>query len=285
MSIAGGILGEVMGDGFEEGATEYSLAYNLSGKGAADAAEEASQTAAAQQQAALDYLKEVEAVPQAFRTAGTETLGGLYGLGTPEQQEAARQAFEGSTVSQFYEGLGGARLRAQEGAIARHAAATGGLRSGSTQRALAQVNAQEAERLKMAKMGQYLQGLGQLSQLQTNPQGIYTGMTNVGNTLASGQMGAAQAQQQGASNVAGLGMAALAAFSDARLKTNIEYSHDVNGHGWHTWTWNKEAEKLGLSGDSEGVIAQDVIKTNPDAVIIDPTGFYKVDYSQILRAS
>ena len=70
-------------------------------------------------------------------------------------------------------------------------------------RHLLKTNAIAAEQRERERMGQYMQGLGQISQLQTNPEGIYTGMTNVGNTLASGQLAAAQAQQQGASNVLG----------------------------------------------------------------------------------
>ena len=142
MSLGGGIVGLIKGDSFEDSAKEavedYSLGYNLTGMGASDAAEESSKRAADAQQEALNYLKDVEAVPQQFRTEGTRTLGGLYGLGTPEQQAASMDAFNNSAVSRFYSGLGDTRLKAQEDAIARHAAATGGLRSGSTQAALAE---------------------------------------------------------------------------------------------------------------------------------------------------
>jgi hypothetical protein len=49
-------------------------------KRSADAAKDAAATAAASQQEALDYLKEIEALPQALRQAALSKLGGVYGL-------------------------------------------------------------------------------------------------------------------------------------------------------------------------------------------------------------
>lgn len=271
------------GEGGEDLAKKTSLGYNLSGLGAADAAEEAAAVQAAYQREALDYLKSVEAVPQQFRTAGTATLGGLYGLGSQEQQDAARAAFEGSAISGQFDQMGQARLAAQESAIARHQAATGGLRSGSTQRALADVNAQADEQREMEKMQQYLGGLGQISQLQTMPESIYQGTANIGGTLGSAIAAGGMARQQGATsfgNIAGQFMGGMMS-SDERLKENIVAAGIVNGHKWHTWTWNAEAEKLGLTGDSEGVIAQQVIEYNPDAVTLMENGYYAVDYSKL----
>ena len=49
-------------------------------KRSADAAKDAAKTAAASQQEALDYLKEIEALPQALRQQALTKLGGIYGL-------------------------------------------------------------------------------------------------------------------------------------------------------------------------------------------------------------
>lgn len=54
--------------------------------------------------------------------------------------------------------------------------------------------------------------------------------------------------------------------SDARLKANIMPKGKVNGFNWYAWTWNDKAKSLGLSGEAEGVIAQEVEKTRPDLV-------------------
>lgn len=275
-----------LGGGGESGeklAKETSLFYNLSGLGAAEKAEEASELAAGYQREALDYLKEVERVPQQYRTAGTAALGAMYGLGTPEQQAAAAQAFQDSPVARQYDDIGKARLEAQEQGIARSAAATGGLRSGATQRALAEVNAQAAEQRELAKMNAQLRGLGQLSQLQTMPESIYTGTANIGNTLASGIMAGGQARQAGATNFTNAfgqffgGMMA----SDERLKSNVKFEGFKNGHRWHSWEWNDEAEKLGLKGRAEGVIAQYVKNYNPEAVSVMDNGYYAVDYNKL----
>jgi len=80
----------------------------------------------------------------------------------------------------------------------------------------------------------------------------------------------------GAGNIAGM-------FSDERLKTDIAKVGERNGFNLYTWTWNElmpEAFKRGKKGF--GVIAQEVAKVMPSAIIIDNTGFMKVNYHKIL---
>ena len=104
--------------------------------------------------------------------------------------------------------------------------------------------------------------------------------TDVGNVQAAGTVGAANAQAQGGQNLlsTGLGIAGLFA-SDERLKTNKKKIGEKNGYDWYSWDWNEIAgEIMGLFGSSEGVMAQEVIKTNPNAVVLDNTGYYKVNY-------
>lgn len=120
---------------------------------------------------------------------------------------------------------------------------------------------------------------------QTNvqvPQGYYTN-----NTAASPLFDAAVAQgnynaaSQGSNAgmygmIGQLGGAAISAFSDIRLKTNIQYVRDTdNGLGWYTWDWRDG------SGSSEGVMAQEVQAVFPEAVHEDENGWLKVDYSQL----
>ena len=47
----------------------------------------------------------------------------------------------------------------------------------------------------------------------------------------------------------------------------------------YTWDWNEIAGKaLNLFGSSEGVLAQEVINQKPCAVVVDESGYYKVNY-------
>jgi hypothetical protein len=98
--------------------------------------------------------------------------------------------------------------------------------------------------------------------------------------VAAGQVGAANAQQQGIQNLLS-GAATVAPFlSDKRLKSNIKKVGEKNGHNIYTWTWNKIAEALGLSGDSKGVLANEVLLTHPEAVVAKD-GFLRVNYAMI----
>lgn len=73
----------------------------------------------------------------------------------------------------------------------------------------------------------------------------------------------------GASTIMG-GLGALG-FSDASLKKKVKKTGKKDGNTTYKWEWNDSAEKkLGLKGKSEGVLAQQVAKDNPEAVVRDP---------------
>tara|TARA_R110002051_G_scaffold306174_2_gene376574 strand:- start:12235 stop:14370 length:2136 start_codon:yes stop_codon:yes gene_type:complete len=75
-----------------------------------------------------------------------------------------------------------------------------------------------------------------------------------------------------------MGMAGqLAKASDKRLKENIEKVGIDESTGLNLYSFNY----IGLPEKYEGVIAQEVIKTWPEAVIVDDTGFYKVNYGML----
>lgn len=69
--------------------------------------------------------------------------------------------------------------------------------------------------------------------------------------------------------------------SDITLKANITPKGKVNGFNWYAWTWNDKAKSLGLSGEAEGVIAQEVEKTRPDLVAMKD-GYKAVNYMGVL---
>ena len=87
----------------------------------------------------------------------------------------------------------------------------------------------------------------------------------------------AQRNEQAPMN-AFMGMAGqLAKTSDKRLKENIEKVGIDESTGLNLYSFNY----IGLPEKYEGVIAQEVIKTRPEAVIVDDTGFYKVNYEML----
>ncbi len=69
--------------------------------------------------------------------------------------------------------------------------------------------------------------------------------------------------------------------SDERLKTNIKYVGDVNGHRTYTWEWNELANSLGVRGISSGVLAQEVKKYMPEAIVMNSNGYYQVNYRML----
>jgi len=76
-------------------------------------------------------------------------------------------------------------------------------------------------------------------------------------------------------SVAGQAAAAAAAASDIRLKKNIVYSHTENGHKIYEFEYKNEPNVK-----YSGVMAQEVLETNPSAVI-EEDGYYKVHYDML----
>ncbi len=267
-----------------------ALSYYASDKAADEAAaasQSAASTAAGSQAEALAYLKETEALPQELREGALTQLGGLYGIeGYDESQQQAM--IDRSIASPLYQSIMGGQEAGEE-AIMRQQAATGGLRSGSTQAAMYDYNTQLQNQALLESYNQQLTGLSGLAQLPSMAPQIASGISGIGQTLSAGQIAAAQAQQtgtqQGLSNMMGmanLGISAYGAgmFSDRRLKKDIEEAGEVNGHKWYKFTWNGVAEKLGLSGTTYGCMADEVYCKVNDAVILKD-GFMFVLYGEL----
>lgn len=85
-----------------------------------------------------------------------------------------------------------------------------------------------------------------------------------------------------ANTAAGAGTA-IAAFSDVRMKENITpVGRTESGANLYSWSWKPEYRDLVDADMGMGVIAQEILETNPEAVSVDDeTGFYKVDYSKV----
>jgi hypothetical protein len=262
-----------------EATKQDSALYQLSGQGASDVAKEASETAAEGEMAKLEYLKEREALPTAFRDAAMRGLGSEYGMTFDNEGNiipGASTIEERALASPMYTG----QLEAGEQAIGRAGSATGRLRGGATPTALGE-NAQNAY---LNAYNQQLQGLNQFAYGGgNNANAIGQSISNVGGLLSQGQVASAQAQQQGMGNLAGLGSAALLAFSDPRMKKDVKVTGTYKGVDWCAWKWNALAEKFGLKGDGAGVMADQVADKHPDCVG-EVCGYLAVDYVRLENA-
>lgn len=167
---------------------------------AAGAQREASQAAIAEQRR---QQAEMERLLAPYMQAGQGALGAqqaLLGLGGPEAQQAAIAQLESSPQFQ-------AMVQQGEGAILQNASATGGLRGGNTQAALAQFRPAMLSQLIQQQMAQLggMAGMGQQSALGAagyGQQGAQNVMGQLG-AIGQAQAGSALAQGQAMANLFG----------------------------------------------------------------------------------
>jgi hypothetical protein len=224
------------------------------------ASAKASEAANLAQLEALEYQKERDALPSAYRDKALEGLGGFYGLNDSNYMQNLME-------SPMYQQA----IQQGEDAVMRNANATGGFRSGNVQQALMnnpmQIN------------NQYMQGLQSLAGAPTNANAIAQQYNTIGGTQAQGIIGQAQSQQAGWNNAIQTGAALYAAFSDARLKENVVSLGNHNGVNLYQWDWNKRAyEDLGLKGSSVGVMAHEM---DDDVLSVHESGYLMVDYDKV----
>lgn len=158
----------------------------VGGGDAADATLQAAQAQEGLQREALDYLRQIDQPLLDVRQEALPQLAGFFGFG-PQAETAQTEMVERIQSSPFFD----FNLQQAEEAILRNQAATGGLRSGATQRALGE----SAMNLSQNLLGQQLQGAQQFAfpPLSAGQQaGILQG---IGQTQAQGILGAEQARQ------------------------------------------------------------------------------------------
>lgn len=237
------------------------------GGGSDNAAIDASNIQAQAQKEALDYYKQQMALPTELRDQALGSIQDIY-FG-----EGGMDALKSNPMYQM-------QMEGAEEAALRNASATGMLRSG--QSIMDVTGAQN--RAAMNTLG----GLQGLAGFDTGAQNIANMMSGIGQTQAQGLI--ANAQNQAASNQAGfgnmlglgqLGLGAYQAFSDERLKDNINPTgKEENGIPTYTWKWNKAANKLGLHGDGYGTLSKVVKLIKPEAVTTKD-GYEQVNYGMI----
>lgn len=298
MSVVGDVVGMVTGKG---------------GKDAAKATRAAADTSAAAQMEQLEYLKEINKLPQELRESALVQLGGAYGLEGYDSVDMLAGASKDPLYQAQLSGIGGLTDSAManianmtQGAIDASmatASATGGLRGGNLQQGFADISTQEQlarndvlaqdQMARSDALAQYqnqqLAGLSGLAGLSTGQDQIAQTIGNIGQTQAAGISGAAQAQQAASQNtmntmmgLGSMGLSAAALFSDPKLKTNIKKIGEKNGFNVYSWTWNKKANEIGLHGDSEGYMANEVELVMPDMVSVDnDTGYKQINYGAL----
>ena len=71
-------------------------------------------------------------------------------------------------------------------------------------------------------------------------------------------------------------------YSDSRLKDNIRFVHRPHGHNVYTWDWNELAKSIGADKQPNyGVLADELVGTNPEALEKDENGYWKVNYFKL----
>jgi len=205
-----------------------------------------------------------------------------YGQPSGGQQPIIDQAMQSPFMSQL--------VSQGENAIARNTQMTGGFRSGTTQENLAQ-NSQNVlmdlvNQVLAGKQGIANTGFGATDAYSTAAQNIIAGqgaargqVANVDIANAAGKQNAAA----GKTNMYGqigsslLGAGGVIAASDKRLKKNIVKVDEKHDLPWYTWDWNHAAKELGLTGSSEGHIAQEVQKVRPE-LVVERDGYLAINY-------
>jgi hypothetical protein len=250
-------------------------------KNAAKEQEEAAFAGIAEQRRQFDITQESF---RPFQEAGVGAIGqqqALLGLSGAGAQQSAFDQFNQSPGQQFL------RDRAQKNLL-RNSAAIGGLGGGNVRSALVQQGvgfAQQDFQNQFGRLGQLAgQGLSATTNVgqfgQNTANNIQQGLNVSGQARASGILGQQQAAAQQQQQLQQTGFAALSFFSDPKLKTNKKIIGEKNGHTIWSWTWNKLAESIGLTGNDRGVMANEVMIKSPEAVsIVD--GYMKVNYHTI----
>jgi hypothetical protein len=249
---------------------------------------QASQAGIEEQRRQFDALRELL---KPYVEAGTPALAqqqALLGMGGPEAERAAIERIQGGVGFQE-------SVRQGEEALLQRASATGGLRGGNIQAALAQFRPamlREAIDQQYSRLGG-MTSLGQQSAAGVGTAGMETGsaiarlQAERGAALAGGELGQAKAfsgilnlpaQVLGMQYGAGgkMGQPGLSnVFSDRRLKKNIKQI-GTRPDGLNVY----EFDYIWGGGRQVGLMAQEVQSVYPSAVS-DSGGYLMVDYSKV----
>ena len=204
----------------------------------------------------------------AFQNAQAGNQFGLANLGYLNQAATLQPQLEMQNRS-FQSGLFGNQLADQYNNVGL-LSGIGGQQQQFQQQALNQAYGQYADAMGYGQkqLGLLSQAAGLIPQQSTTTQ---TGQqkTGAGDVLGTAAQLAA-AIWSGGGTLFG---------SDERMKKDITFIGKEKGHNIYSWNWNDKAKSIGWDKfPTVGVIAQEVKKYMPEAVIQDANGYYKVNY-------
>lgn len=197
--------------------------------------------------------------------------GGQFNAGAINDAQARNQqaGLAGAGINANAAGLLGQLGGQQQGLLGNAIntlGATGAMQQGNQQAGLDAGYQEFLRMLNNPYIGQNLvnQSLGLL------PQGGTTTQTGPRQDNTMGQVGGLLS---GAAAIASL-------FSDGRLKEDLTFSgYDNEGRRWYTYryVWDEHGMRR------RGVIAQEIMDSDPGAVSVHPSGYLMVDYSKLVR--
>lgn len=204
----------------------------------------------------------------------------LADRGIPLSSEAAQKELDrfDQSVGDRQQSLAFGAIEAGRVEQNRLAQLTAALRGQEVNEQLAFSNLEQQQRAQQFGEFGALGGFAAPFQPLNAPTVDVAGIINQGfaNQLGVAQFeGAQNAQrQQMFGDLASAGAMAFAA-SDSRLKENIEYHGKKNGHKLYDFNYKGDDVRY------RGVMAQDVLESNPDAVAVMDNGFFGVFYNKL----
>lgn len=242
------------------------------------------------QQLSPEAQRQVDAADMAAQRA-TQAARGLTPEETRMSDQASREAFASrgmlnSNSSVASEILGRSGVMAGKRAEADQArqSAFGMAQDFYTRPGLAGLgSAPMAYQLAQQQVGMGLGAIGSATPQMINPDaGVNLGMQQRGlqaQASMAGQAAKSQWQSGLMGSIGQLGGAAVSAglFSDVRLKEDVVPTGEKTSHGLPIYSFRY----IGGKQRYRGVMAQDVQKLQPEAVIQDDSGYLAVDYSLI----
>ena len=248
---------------------------SFTGAAGADAAAAAGRADIGFRQQGVDYLKERDELGNVI---GDRALTGLADIYQGEGGQA--RAIDQAKQSALYQNIMGGSELGNE-AILQNQAMTGGFRSGDTQTNLYDYNTRLSNKALLESYNEQVGGLEGLAGFRDQQTGkIADSYVGMGGSSADSIIAQQNAKDQGISNIIGTAGAVGSFFSDPRLKESIEEVGHLNGHRIFKWKWNSDAEKLGLSGQSVGVLAHLIDEYMPKAIDM-AKGYLTVDYEAL----